>query len=428
MPSTMGALATNKRTQRSPMTTIMNQNNNLWNIVRCCGPAAAATTTDTCNLLPSSCPTTAAAVGMMTADERAALTKESFSSSSLIDDDASAATTTTADEAASDFPLHRALSEFATRSLMDDVKELESNIAALMEIWPDAVRTYDHRGMCPLHVACREGGVSLDVIKRLVRAWPDSIGTPTRNKKSLLPLHLACRYYAGSNKFQLLVFLIRSYPLAVRAITSDTKELPLHLCCRNYFCTISEILMLVESYPNACRVRNSMQELPLHIAIQRRYMQRVEKLSSQRNKKTSSFSRPPSDVGLEIIKYLMRMYPQSLSACNGAGELPLHIAVRAHQPVAIVQFVLDAFSSATDYVDDAGRTPLHLAVSRTHPSMETIQLLLKEDAAATIVKDSKGKIPLDYATRTGSLDLIYTLLRAYPKSIRCYKDKSCSVE
>ena len=95
-------------------------------------------------------------------------------------------------------PLHKALREFAVESLLFDNVLLEGNIQRLIDEFPESVTAFDDKGYTPLHIACKEGA-PLNVIDALVRAWPDSVKWPTFNKKMMLPLHLVCRYYSGSN-------------------------------------------------------------------------------------------------------------------------------------------------------------------------------------------------------------------------------------
>ena len=170
-------------------------------------------------------------------------------------------------------PLHEALREFAVESLFCGNALLEKNIQRLVDEFPESVTAFDSKGYTPLHIACKEGA-PLNVIHTLVGAWPDSVKWPTFNKKKMLPLHLVCRYYSGRNlqKSQVIHFLLRTYPAAVK-VTTQAGELPLHLCLQNYFCTLEDLRLLLCKYPGALQMPTiETNKLRLHIACEKQYM------------------------------------------------------------------------------------------------------------------------------------------------------------
>ena len=171
--------------------------------------------------------------------------------------------------------VHEALRELAVESLFCDNDLLEKNIQRLVDEFPESVTAFDSKGYTPLHIACKEGA-PLNVIQTLVGAWPDSVKWPTFNKKKMLPLHLVCRYYSGRNlqKSQVILFLLRTYPAAVK-MTTQAGELPLHLCLQNYFCTLEDLRLLLCKYPGALQMPTN--KLPLHIACEKQYVERQKR-------------------------------------------------------------------------------------------------------------------------------------------------------
>lgn len=304
-------------------------------------------------------------------------------------------------------PLHRAVEQFSMDCLDSprDQSLFEQHIASLIELYPEAVKVFNHRGLNPLHIACREG-VSLAVIHSLVQVWPDSIRCPTRNKHQMLPLHLVCRFYAGkaAEKLRILHYLLRAYPAAVEMATAQ-GDLALHLACRNYFCTLSVIELLMEAFPDGVRTVNDNQQLPLHVACGHHYMKRLSKKSNKKKKDNNGHHQDTENScsSSDIIRHLVKAYPEAAQVFDCRGTLPLHAAVRGYQSPATIKFLVDACPAAADYTDCAGRTALHLSVSRAVPNLATVQLLLAENPAAADALDDRNKLPLHYAQKNANL-------------------------
>lgn len=321
-----------------------------------------------------------------------------------------------------DLRLHRALTEFSLQSVADpdNVTYLEQGITRLIRAWPDSVKIFNVEGLSPLHVACREGA-SLAVIHELIRIWPDSVTTATRNKRKMLPLHLVCRYYAGTTatKHKIILFLLRTYPAAAK-ITTGRGELALHLCCQNYFCTLVVLELLVKAYPAALKIgTHKKQQLAVHIACERQYMKRLggKKIRNAKDDENNN-NGSSSD---EIIRYLVTAYTESVAVYDKKGELPLHTAVRGYQSTETVAFLLEVFPKSIAFLEDNGRTALHIAVSNAVPCMATIHLLLEADPSATAVVDDRGKLPSDYAAK--NIDIVNTLIGDRPSTINTLQMK-----
>lgn len=312
-------------------------------------------------------------------------------------------------------PLHNAVAKFALDCLNapSDQSLYELHIESLVERYPEAVHTFNSRGLAPLHIACREGA-SLAVIHALVQVWPESVKTTTRNRHQMLPLHLVCRYHSGkaSEKFRILHYLLRAFPASIEIATAS-GDLALHLACQNYFCTLAIIDLLVKAYPEGLRTLNDKQQLPLHIACGHQYMQRLSHKHSHKNhKKKKNFDNSHSHFeedkqnscsSGDIIRRLVEAYPGGAEVFDCTGTLPLHAAVKGYQSTATIRYLVDACPEAVEYTDHAGRTALHLAVSRQIPCLRTVELLLAENPAAVDALDDRNRLPVHYVKNQASL-------------------------
>ncbi|KAL3923372.1 MAG: hypothetical protein SGILL_001693 [Bacillariaceae sp.] len=80
-------------------------------------------------------------------------------------------------------------------------------VSVLIAQSSEAVRAKGGKGYLPLHYACATGA-SLDVIQRLVDAFPASIRTRDTNDL-MIPLHFACKWGATSD---VIDYLVRTHP------------------------------------------------------------------------------------------------------------------------------------------------------------------------------------------------------------------------
>ncbi|KAG1692672.1 hypothetical protein DVH05_025150 [Phytophthora capsici] len=97
----------------------------------------------------------------------------------------------------------------------------------LVEINPTLAQAQDDFGMLPLHWACTEPDISLNVISALTRAFPD--GYKLENLSGMLPLHVAIKAKARG---MLVSALLDAYPQAV-LVKDGNGRLPTSLAIAN---------------------------------------------------------------------------------------------------------------------------------------------------------------------------------------------------
>jgi Ankyrin repeats (many copies) len=76
--------------------------------------------------------------------------------------------------------------------------------------------------------------------------------------------------------------------------------------------------------------------------------------------------------------------------------LPLHAAIIFQCPNFIVAALLDKYPAAISSVDDQGMLPLHLAFRHKHEDEDLLELLLIHYPKAVLVKDKRGRVPLEH--------------------------------
>jgi ankyrin repeat protein len=283
--------------------------------------------------------------------------------------------------------LHRAIEDFSMDCMMGDMQSLENTIIAMIHQSPNVVRVLNNRGFAPLHLACRHG-VTLPIIHALVQAWPESIRIPTINKQSRLPLHILCRNYSGplERLVKILEYFLSLDPSAVRIPTLH-GDLPLHLYCRNSFCTLPVVQKLLKAFPEAAEIVNRHKQLPIHIACEHQYVGRLQQKHKKRRQSNESHDTCESkfmDTSCQVIRYLASTYPQSLAVVDDSGELALHKAVRAYQSVSTLEILLLFYPEAMEAQDNQGRTPLHIALQRRIPNVDSIDFLVREVSSARV--------------------------------------------
>jgi len=197
-------------------------------------------------------------------------------------------------------------------------------VALMIDHWPGALRTGDDNRRLPLHHACRSS--SLETVKVLVQAWPESLHVGTTNE-GRLPLHEACMLETVNPV--IIDYLLECCPATVQALDSG-RCFPLHLAC--YFHKeFSIIKSLVEAWPDAVRAQASDGRLPLHLACN--------------NKR----------VSLDIFRYLIESDPATVQMRDRLNRLPLHGACKYQLDSEIIRCLVLAWPESVSQqitVDD----------------------------------------------------------------------------
>lgn len=94
--------------------------------------------------------------------------------------------------------------------------------------------------------------------------------------------------------------------------------------------------------------------------------------------------------------------------------LPLHAAIIFQSPNYLVSALMDQYSAATHRADDQDMLPLHLAFRHKHEDEDLLELLLVKYPKAVLLKDKRGRVPLEHA-REGKFSA--KLMRLYADAV-----------
>ena len=266
------------------------------------------------------------------------------------------------DEEVPCYPIHALLSNKKT----NNIHEI---LSYMLELEPSSISLLDGSGRAPLHLACRNGNMTLEVVQFIFNKWPEAMRTRDRYD-GWLPVHELCinQKLDGIVALEILQFMLGIDPALVRE-RNDLGYLPIHLAPGEM--SIAFCKVLIDTYPESLRI-DIDGSLPIHEAC--RYDTRYDTT--------------------ELIQYLLEIYPESINARDLKGRLPIHYAAmngRTGTIELLLKHDPDAASKKTE--DEKQSLPLHM-VCQYCKRPKPIQVLYDAFPEATLVFDADGKIPM----------------------------------
>ena len=211
-----------------------------------------------------------------------------------------------------------------------------------------------------------------------------------------------------------------------------------HVACRNKKVTLEIVKLLYNIFPEALRLRDIIEYLPIHCLCYNKGLDDTTSLDilrfMLRNNPTL-----PREVGYDgnlplhyavayksttFCKELIDAYPESLRVESGDGSLPILVACSGNRDdtADVIQYMLEMDPELINAEDSIGYLPIHLAAMSG--SAKSIEILLKfdPDAAAATKEAINGsrRLPLHFACSYGTntnLSSIQVLYDAYPEAI-----------
>lgn len=141
----------------------------------------------------------------------------------------------------------------------------------------------------------------------------------------------------------------------------------------------------------------------LHTAEQEHYDITEQEHNAQLFKELANAIKEKNE---ELVKNLIRAYPNIVHATNQKGSTLLHEAAYYNAP-SIAQILIDA-GAVVDRETDQGLTPLHYAAF--FGSDETANTLLANNMNKTIYSSKLGELPLHLASLKGHTNVVNQLL------------------
>jgi len=193
---------------------------------------------------------------------------------------------------------------------LDTVSYLSEIITCLHELEPASLRVIDGYNRTPLHLASRNKRMTFRAFSLLFNAWPEAIRM--RDQGGSLPIHFVCGLstlfdFCGDDDNDYDDELIQILNMLQR---DNFGYLPLQYAIdvkSTDFCKV-----VIDSYPEAVRIRSNDGSLPIHEACREGY--RYD--------------------NAETIRYLLELYPESINARRN-GQLLIHEAARGGNVEAI---------------------------------------------------------------------------------------------
>lgn len=158
----------------------------------------------------------------------------------------------------------------------------------------------------------------VSLLESILLQEPDWIRSQDRNHGRDLPIHVACRTNAP---LKILRFLVKQDPVTLYLINSHGC-LPIHEACRCGEMPLEKIKYLVATGGEGTLcARDTRCALPLHVSCE---------------------SKPP----VEVVKYLLKMHPKSVSEKTSEGALPFMLATECEASADVLHVLLTAHPDA----------------------------------------------------------------------------------
>ena len=301
----------------------------------------------------------------------------------------------------------------------------------------DMCRIQDSYGCYPLHYACDSEHSSLELvthvsIKHNMYAYTPACLTNTKlsiceckkyvvqNKCcGLTPLHIACK----KNIDDIIIFLLGEENDTTPGVDCVKKQSPLHIACINGNVNIVEKLITKFNH-DMVTVHDSDRRLPLHHACRHDSLQLVKLVSHGFDLcvvfQQDTHSMTPVDLAYKEQKLgvVDLLIDKSARVTNSLKQNALHIAcLRANTVVA--KLITAKHSSLCNVQDSDGCLPLHYACR--HESLELVKLVTNKGNANTLAclkthnsqhvceckenstrNDACGQTPLHIAARSST--------------------------
>ena len=310
-------------------------------------------------------------------------------------------------------------------------------VKLMLKANPDSLTASDNQGQIPLHIAVEYRGLCF--VKCLVESNVESLNIP--DLRGNCALHHACL----ARKYDIIDYVLRISTLAAFTQNLDGK-LPLHLllygknetCKQSYHDKIKRVKYLYQLYPESLNIADSHGNYPIHGLL--RY-----------NKSGANIS--------EITQFLLDHDQGALSKPNNQGLLPLHIAC-GRRGLGIIKQIFDAYPEAFLYrcrgetpfdiarsrgrtasfdrfatffavalveirqagedttPDENGQLPIHRGLIDRELSLGAVKLMLKANPTSIDVADNEGNIPLYLAIKHADVSIVRHLIEANIESLK----------
>ncbi len=316
----------------------------------------------------------------------------------------------------------------------------EGIIRCLLEYFPDAANAIDdgNYGWTPLHLACGKRNMTLNIVKILIDAAPNSVRVVDND--GWMPLHhLSCDKGGEhkSNLIEIFKLLIKKCPEALQHAT-NVGNLPIHLTPMEKSPEVFQLL--IDAAPITGRSTDIEGWTPLHYLCNIREIDDAAALKILKLllHKCPEAVRYADDEGYlpilratrssrshEFYRLLTEAYPGSERMSNYTGNLPLHHA-SCFGGIATVEYLYKLYPDAINHATIHGYYPIHCAILGDHAVdvVKIVKFLLDCDPSVARQKH-EGKSLLYFAcieefndsNIETAIEIVKIVYDAYPEAI-----------
>ena len=278
--------------------------------------------------------------------------------------------------------------------------------------------------MFELHLAL-ENRADIETIRKLIEAFPDSVGEVYNN---YLPLHIAILAKSSLEIIKLLVFHYQESECRKGADGCYALHFAIMIRPR-----IDLVMYLTEIFPDALLSKSAQGKLPLHYALEKQVTDDI--ISYICNKRLETIGiialtgNYPLHIALayhysyEIISLLVNYGPKIVEYKDSNDVLPLRKAIKDRFDEDTVLLFLYVYPFACQEVDEYDRYAIHYAASRNY-SEGIISALINTFPSAIRLCDTSGQLPLHIAmVHQDNYDVIQSLIHYYPEATMICDDK-----
>ena len=319
-----------------------------------------------------------------------------------------------------DTPLHSAC--MAPETMVDP-----STIVQLLQASPRAATLSNRNHATPLRLHCQRRNASPEVAGLLLEANPHAL-IGLDNERGWAPIHAA----AANANFQLLRYLVESFPESVKVQTSQ-RQTALHLLCQHHTHLVSS-LSVPSSSSNSNnhnsnswnRNSNSNNSSIPNVEAAVEFLLEADPDAIMHQDKTDGYTplhlvcktEGSRQVPLPVVRLLLGCNPKAASVPDQQQYLPLHHACEMSVNPEVIQALVEACPEATSALTFKKDSALSLACT-ANKSTETIKLLIDANKEVLTQKNDYGFCPLHCVCRTHQprMGIVKALVEACPESV-----------
>jgi ankyrin repeat protein len=229
----------------------------------------------------------------------------------------------------------------------------------------------------------------------LVAQWPGSV--LEKGDNGWLPIHAAARSRPFNRRgiepaLDVTRFLVGQHPRSVWFATDKEGCLPIHLAAGD------ASFLSCAGDRRSSNADDGREERRLAVA----------------------------EMQLRLVRFLSRQAPKTLRKMSRDGKLPVHFAIEGGLALSTAEHLWEHWPAdegspaSVQFRTGNGLTALHLAASRTVPSVEHVEFLLRLRSQMLVEVDPDGRLPVHYAASCEHpcLDVCRLLVERSPDSLR----------